>query len=474
MGKPRKQTYTMEMYLNKIKDLDIRNDADVQRLFVWKNEQVNELIYTVLTDDYIPSIILGEEPNSQLYIVDGGQRSASLMKFRHGNYRITRAIENSVIHYRAKARDDKKDVIVDDNGNVVWENRQFDIRNRTYDEFPEELKKIFNEYQIETVIHENSDMKRISKLIKRYNNHTSMNGNQKAFTYLDNFARETRNILDSDFFINCGNYTQKERVCGTLERVVLESVMCMFHLDNWKKEAKKTAEYLNNNATKEEFTELNKRLEELSKVITPQTAKMFNSKDTFLWMGLYSRFLKTGLDNVKFAEFLSEFSASTELQDKEINGVSYMDLCINKETGKTRATKDKYIIIPKLEILETLMRDYLGIPKEELQVELDAACMLEFVRENVNPEITNEDMELYQDMLTDYSNRANKGSVLLDKQNKPSLMAIIAYSCENDIKLDDWILEYFAKNNSYIDDQSENYQYMKCDLEDYIKMTDAA
>lgn len=72
MPKPRKQTYTMDMYLGKIKEQDIRNDADVQRQFVWNNEQINEIIVTILTDDYIPPIILGEEGDSQLWIVDGG------------------------------------------------------------------------------------------------------------------------------------------------------------------------------------------------------------------------------------------------------------------------------------------------------------------------------------------------------------------------------------------------------------------
>lgn len=72
MIKPRKQIYTLEMYLNKVREFDIRNDSDVQRQFVWSNEQVNELIVTVLTDDYVPPIILGEEDSSQLWIVDGG------------------------------------------------------------------------------------------------------------------------------------------------------------------------------------------------------------------------------------------------------------------------------------------------------------------------------------------------------------------------------------------------------------------
>ena len=100
------------MYLKKIQRRKICNDADVQRNFVWKKEHMNELIVTVLTDDYIPPIILGEEENSQLHIVDGGCRSTALMAFRYGNYKITSSIENSVIPYQKKVADkDRKSVV---------------------------------------------------------------------------------------------------------------------------------------------------------------------------------------------------------------------------------------------------------------------------------------------------------------------------------------------------------------------------
>ena len=65
MGKPRRQTYTLEMYLKKLKDQDIRQDQDVQRLSdQWSNAMMNELIITVLNDGYIPPVILGQEENS--------------------------------------------------------------------------------------------------------------------------------------------------------------------------------------------------------------------------------------------------------------------------------------------------------------------------------------------------------------------------------------------------------------------------
>ena len=58
----RKQTYSLEQYLKLIKNEAIRTDQDCQRLSgQWNSNMVNELIATVLTDNYIPPIILGEE-----------------------------------------------------------------------------------------------------------------------------------------------------------------------------------------------------------------------------------------------------------------------------------------------------------------------------------------------------------------------------------------------------------------------------
>ena len=144
MARPRKQTYTLKMYLEKIRDGDIDNNADVQRMMVWSKEQINELVATVLKDEYIPPIILGEEQNSQLHITDGGCRSAALNSFRNGSHKITSSVEDSVISYKRKVKGE--------GGVIVWEHAVFDIRNNTYHKLPYEMKKKFDEYHIETVI----------------------------------------------------------------------------------------------------------------------------------------------------------------------------------------------------------------------------------------------------------------------------------------------------------------------------------
>ena len=122
MGKPRRQTYTLEMYLKKLKDQDIRQDQDVQRLSdQWSNAMMNELIITVLNDGYIPPVILGQEENYQMWVVDGLQRSTTLMKFRYGSYKITISVEAPIITYRAKVKDSDGEIMLDGNGDIVWE-----------------------------------------------------------------------------------------------------------------------------------------------------------------------------------------------------------------------------------------------------------------------------------------------------------------------------------------------------------------
>ncbi len=455
MAKPRKQTYTMDMYLAKIKDLDIRSDADVQRLAgQWSKSMMNELVVTVLTNDYIPPIILGEETNSQLWIIDGLQRSSSLRLFRYGNYKITSSIEDSTIPYKAKNKDE--------NGNIVWEDTVCDIRNKTYEQLPDELKKRFNEYQIETVIHEDCDMKRISQLIKRYNNHTAMNPAQVAFTHLGNFARDIREIIDTDFFARMGVYKENDITKGILERIVSESVMCMFHLNDWKKTSTAICNFLNNNATADEFDKLRNNVDRLSNIINDSTKAVFTTKDSFIFLTLFDKFTALGIEDIKFAEFLKEFIR--KLKDKPINGKLFYN--VDKEKGK--GTKDKHVIMDKLQILETLMFEYLNINKENQEVIDDETFISDIL--GINKEDVHTDFECYKDTLKDLKDTTIRdGSKLLNEENNRSLLAMVAYSYQEDKDLDQWMTEYASKNNTFFVDQRKNFYYMREDFEKFLK-----
>ncbi len=472
--KIRKQTYSLISYLDQIREEDIRSDQDVQRLSgQWDASMINELVVTVLTDDYIPPIILGEEERedetTQLWIIDGLQRSSSLLMFRYGNHKITSAIEDSVIEYQKKKIDIDGKVARDDGDNIVYDTLEFDLKGKTYDELPDELKKKFNGYQIETVVHQNCTMAMISKLVRRYNNHKSMNAAQKAFTYLDKFARKIRGVVDLRFFKDCGSYTGKEKTSGVYERMVSESVMAMFHLDNWQKNGKKMGTYLNENATDEEFDLLKDIICRLEAVVDDKYKDIFNSKNSFIWFTFFHRFTRFGVEDIKFGEFLKAFQNDLHsIIFAEYDNRSFDTI----DDGK--GTKDKKVIIQKLDMLDRLMNEFLHINTEnrEGSVEEDIEPMTDeqFIIENVGGDANEllKDMDLYNESLDDLlENTIRVGSKLLDPDNRQSLLALVVYSYKEDKDLDEWLTEYASNNNTYFKDQKRNYLHMLESFEKY-------
>lgn len=454
MARPRKQTYSLDMYLKKNKKGDIDNNADVQRNFVWNNEQINELVVTVLTDDYIPPIILGEEEDSRLHIVDGGCRTAALRKFRENCHKITSSIENSLISYKKKTTDER--------GNITYEDAVFDVKNTTYEKLPEELKEKFDEYQIDTVIHEHCDNHMISSYIKRYNNHTAMNANQRAFTYIENFASYIREIICSRFFLDYSVFTESEKRKGVVERVVVETVMCSNYFSAWKKQTKAACKYLNEHATKGVFEKLSDNLHRLEKIITDETKDIFNSKDSFLFLTLFERFTEFGIEDVEFVRFLKEFKNKMRDTKRNTDGLLF------DEIDKNKSTKDKAVIAAKMDMLELLMKDFFRMDEKSFCMESLEAFIAEALA--ADTDMIREDMQLYQeslDVLLDKTVRID--SKLRDEKNKPSLLAMMAYSYQQDKDLDEWMAGYAKKNHTYCVDQKKNFISMRRDFERYDK-----
>lgn len=453
MARPRKQTYTLEMYLKKNKKGDIDNNADVQRNFVWNKEQINELVVTVLTDDYIPPIILGEEEDSKLHIVDGGCRTAALRKFREMNYKITSVVENALIPYKKKC--------VDEAGNILYEDAVFDIRNKTFEKLPVELQEKFDEYQIETVIHECCDSSRISKYIKRYNNHVAMNPDQRAFTYIDKFASLIRKLVDSRFFVDCSSYTEKERTKGAVERVVVETIMCANHFDHWKTQPKAACKYLNEHAAEEEFNRLANHLCRLEHIATDDMKEIFNKKDSFIFLTLFDKFSRYQVEDSRFVEFLRAFQTNLRGVRKNDKGLLF------DEIDRELSTKDRQVITDKLAMLETLLAEFLHIEKDGEQSD----GILSFLAENLEMgrEDIGADMDLYNESLDVLLDDTVKiGSRLRSAGNRPSLLAMMVYSYKEDKDLDEWMAAYAGKHTGYITDQRKNFLQMKADFERYL------
>lgn len=456
MARPRRQVYTMNQYLENESEGYISNNVCTQRNPKWK-PIIDGLMVTILTDDYIPPIILAEEECGRKFIVDGGSRTAAFKMLCKGNYKIKSSVEDPIISY--------KKIEKDENGKNIWVDAEFDIRNKTFNQFPKELQKKFYEYQVETVIHE-CDVEQAAKYLRRYNVHTAMNANEQLFIHIPKFADEIREIIQDRFFLDCTIIKEIEKDKGVLERVVSESVMCMFHFDNWNKNGKKMAKYLNENATNEEFEMFDNNVKRLEKIITKETKELFSTKDTFVWMTFFNRFTKLGLDDSKFADFLNTFV--NELRKKDVDGKCFDTV---DEHG---STKDKSVISDKLHILETLMNDFLHIDnidttdtENNVVEESDNTeeTILSFVQENADPEATEEDIELYRDMVED----CVKVDEPVYQQCERAVIAIMAYACtkEQDEEFEKWIQKYKNQTN-FSPSQKTNFTYMKNSFDNFV------
>ena len=449
MARPRKQVYTMEQYTKNVSEGYITNDADTQRNPAWK-PIVDGLAVTILTDEYIPPIILAEEESGQIHIVDGGSRTAAFKMIRFGNHKVKSSVENPIIPY--------KKLVKDENGKTKFEDAEFDIRNKTFEQFPKELQKKFDEYQIDTVIHENCDKEKIAMYMVRYNTRKNFTANQKQFLYVPKFAEQIRNITSRPFFINNCDIKGSDIEGGILERIAYESVMITNFIDKWNKTGNKNPLYINENATVDQFEKLNNNIARLENIVTGDTKLLFNARDSFIWFALFDKFTQTGFDDVEFGRFLNAFVNG--LRDKEVDGKQF------DRVDDTGSTKDKANIVAKLHILETLMREFLHIEEtENVTPETFVAEMLDMPVEEVK-----EDIDLYEESLKDLENNTIKdGSKLLDIANRLSLLAMVAYSYKNDVDLDDWLEDYAANNNTYFMDQRKNYSHMVNDFNLYQK-----
>ena len=454
MARPRKQVYTMEQYTKNVSEGYITNDADTQRNPAWK-PIVDGLAVTILTDEYIPPIILAEEESGQIHIVDGGSRTAAFKMIRFGNHKIKSSVENPIIPY--------KKLIKDENGKTKFEDAEFDIRNKTFEQFPKELQKKFDEYQIDTVIHENCNKEKIAMYMVRYNTRKNFTANQKQFLYVPKFAEQIRDITGRQFFVNNCDIKDSEKEGGILERITYETVMITNFIDKWNKTGNKNPLYINQNATEEQFKKLNDNIARLENIVTGNTKLLFNAKDSFIWFALFDKFTQTGLNDKDFGRFLTAFVNG--LRDKDIDGKQF------DRVDDTGSTKDKANITAKLHILETLMNEYLHIEKtENITPEEFVSEMVELPIEEVK-----EDIDLYEESLKDLENNTIRdGSKLLEVANHLSLLAMVAYSYKNDVDLDDW-LEYYAENNNmYYPDQKQNYKYMLNDFKNYGRKEEIA
>lgn len=480
---------SVESYLDDIVSENISDNQDVQRNFCSSNAFVDGIIMTILTDDYLPSLILGEIAKDGIveqYLVDGMQRTGALRKFRFEGYKVGKGAEETIVEYQRKKKDENGVIVRDDEGLPEWETAEFDMKKKGYDDLPPELKKRFNNFQAKVAIHQGcQSMRDISKLVRKYNINTAMNANQKSFTYLDLYARKVKTIAASDFFNESAALNDKQNAKGLWENMVIRSVMTVFHLDSYKKAAKDIAVFLNTNASDVEFEQFQHLANSLSDVVGDAYKDLFVPKNIPVWFAAYNHFTESGIENIKFRKFLDAFKESLHMNSVELDcEVKNVDGDVTwDKLDALSGTTDNGVVKAKIKALCQLIDEFFGIEKMEKteavptveennntveetnEVEIDP--VLKFAQDNVRDTIEPEDIALYKDFLSDFV----KDESPIYKAGEETVIALMAYATdiEKDAEFSEWIDRENSKNNTYSSSHKTNFTYLKRDFDEFLE-----
>lgn len=357
------EKFSVEAIIKKMDKHTIRFDHPAQRCSdQWTNKMKGNLISDIIQDNPIPPIILAQQFMNGVSItwnLDGKQRCTTVYQYVHNQFKISKQVRRSLIRYQAPVCDKDGNPILDDKMVPVMEVKEFNIANKTFDQLPEELQEAILEYGFNTVLYLDCSSEDIVYHIARYNDGKPMNKTQKGTVNLgEDFANEVKNIADHSFFIDFADFGKAGKNNGNIDRCICESIMATKHMDNWTgNNFEAMCSYLKENADISEFEDVEDSLDRLDEVLDGSNEELFTSKESFIWITVFNKFKTLGIDDEKFAEFLTNF-INNEMGNVEINGATYNELEGNK------STKDKGLVTKKINHLIALMNNYFGIVED--------------------------------------------------------------------------------------------------------------
>lgn len=358
--KTKNTSYAISAISKKLSRHQLRDNHVLQRNSgQWNNYYKSELIADILQGKSLTQIIISEEIKDGItmyWLIDGKQRCTNIDDYLKDGFAISKNVQRHDIEYQTFKKDKNGKELLNKDGFPIPEQKVFDIRNKKFSQLPEELRDQFLEYQIPAMLNLNCSKKEIAYDIARFNRCRPMTVAQNGWTGLDeDYAELVDNILKMDFFqadSGISAYRESNLKSGMMRRMVVESIMAINYLDNYNKDFRKMCEFLSKEANDATFTDFYSLIERLSNISNKRIADVFNIKDSFLWFALFDRFIRLDQEDKKFADFVVQFKE--RLHSKTVRGISYDRL-------NEKSTKDKNIVIGKLNCLETLMKNYFKI-----------------------------------------------------------------------------------------------------------------
>jgi RNA polymerase sigma factor (sigma-70 family) len=499
----------------------------------WSKIMQSNLISDLLQGNAIPPLLLAEQYiNGVAYkwLLDGKQRLVgAIYSYLNDGFKISRNVERNMIEYQANEQDENGNIVCDSYGIPKKINCEFDIRNKKFSQLPKELQERFKNYNLQITLNLNCTKEQIEYDIRRYNQSKPMSVAQKGVTYLgEDFTKIVKTLSAKPFFKEKGNYSPSESYNGKLDRTIIESIMSINFLDKWNKSNDVNCSYLKENAKVKQFNVLESIIDRLYDVVTDEVNDLFDSKNSFVWFTLFDRFTKTKIgrsetEDEKFVEFLAAYKE--ELHSRKIDGMTTEDIDYNA------GTKGRVAVRKKLEHIEALMNEFLGIEVSEgvesfntndtIDSYISEFCSTNLMNNAVSGDVNKvraavgsmmfvngfndysdkaiqeyisgnnysendiSDMELYSSVLNDWSSGIDKNSRIFDMENIPVLLKVISKSYEKEMDENfciEWfkgIVENYGTNVKFSGVNTEDYNMMLNSLNNYVtykeeKLEDAA
>ena len=125
----------LKTLLGKLDRGEIRRDFWLQRKSTqWNNQIRDQAIVTTVQGEDIDPVKICEEIRegkpSQKWIVDGGNRFETWNNFYNNVFALGKNLENYIVPYEATKKDEKGNVVKDEDGYPIMEELEFDLRGK--------------------------------------------------------------------------------------------------------------------------------------------------------------------------------------------------------------------------------------------------------------------------------------------------------------------------------------------------------
>jgi hypothetical protein len=351
--------YSVDSLIKKIEKHTIRFDHPSQRESEqWSSKMKGNLISDILQGNPIPAIVLAEQIINGVSItwdLDGKQRCTNVYSYVKNGFKIPKGIRRGTIKYQTIQKEEDGSIKLDEKGIPVMTWAECNIIGKTFSQLPEELQDKIKDYCFEVVLYLNCSSEDIIYHIARYNDGKPMNKTQKGIINLgEEFAQEVKDIAGHSFFIDCGEYGRNGKTNGTIDRIICETIMASNYLENWKSNQEDVCEYIRENADVDVFDDVRDSLDRLEDLVDGSNEQLFTAKESFIWLTVFHRF-KTmeyeGKSDDDFGRFMTKFV--DELNELPVEGHTY------KELEGRKSTKDKNLVVNKINYLERLLDDFI-------------------------------------------------------------------------------------------------------------------